>query len=203
MTLLSTITPAAELSPRNSRRFLLSGAGSDPGEMLVLSPEPEALLTGAQRRAVLTSLREGRASLGGRSWRAGFARIVFGMRQPAAYADDRLEMLRRYAILYRLEGGALSLDEDKRLLAAGLSSRQTAAARALVDAHYMPGRDAPRVPWTFAAMIGLAAAAAALFYRWIAVQFDDSAGALLITILLATWAVSIVSITSHPHGRPS
>jgi hypothetical protein len=201
MTQIAPLVPAAELVPHRARAFLLSGVLSIPGEALAQSPEPEVLLDRAQDGAVLTSLRDDRASVAGRSRHARFSRMVFGLRFPASFADGRLEALRRYAILYRFQGAALSLEEDERLLAAGLSAHQAAAARALVDAHYVPHRGRLRVPWSLVAMVALAVAAAAFFYRWLAAQFDDSAGALIVTIPLTIWVVSTVSVTGHPHSR--
>ncbi|HEX4737074.1 MAG TPA: hypothetical protein VH331_05895 [Allosphingosinicella sp.] len=203
MTYLGTIAPAAELAPRQSRAlaFLLSGAPSAPGEALALTAEPEVVLGREERAAVLTSLRDGRPSAAGSRWRTRVARIFFGLRPPVSLGNRRLEALRRYAVLYRLESSAMSVEEDERLLDSGLSVRHATAIRALVDAYYVPERSLPRVPWTMAAMVALVLVAAASLYRWLAAQFDDSAGALIVTILLATWVVSISAITAHPHGR--
>jgi hypothetical protein len=203
MSLLAPIVPAAELEPLQSEAisFLLSGASPGPGEALALSIEPEVVLGPQERAAVLVSLRDSRASAARSRRRSRFMRIVFGQRRRISLADDRLEALRRYAILYRLEGAALSREEEERLLGAGLSDRHATAARALVDAHYMPVRDRPRVPWTLAAMVGLAGLGATFLYRWLAAQFADSAGALIVTIMLAAWVVSFAAITGHPQGR--
>ncbi|HEY1605121.1 MAG TPA: hypothetical protein VGF77_05945 [Allosphingosinicella sp.] len=210
MTLLAAIAPAAELAPRESATlsFLLAGTASGPGETLALAPEPEMLLGRDERAAVLMALRDSRASLTGGGWRMRFARIAFGLGRPAAFASGRLEALRRYAAFYRLEGPALRFEEEERLRAAGFSGRHAAAARALVDAYYTPDRVRPPVPWTLVAMVALAAALSAFFYGWLAAQFGDSSGAFVVTILLATWVVSIAAVTGHPRraqgeaGRP-
>lgn len=203
MSLHAPITAAAEIEPLQSEAisFLLSGAASGPGEVLALSLEAEAELGPQERAAVLVSLRDSRASATRSRPRSRLMRILFGQGRRASLADGRLEALRRYAILYRLEGTALSGEEDARLLVAGISERAVAAARALVDAHYMPVRKGPRVPWTLAAIIGLAGLGAAFLYRWLAAQFADPAGALIVTILLATWAVSFAAVTGHPQAH--
>jgi hypothetical protein len=203
MSLLAPIAAAAELDPLQSEAlsFLLSGASAGAGEALALSPEPEVVLGRRERAAILMSLRDGRASVtGSRRWKR-FTRIAFGLQPPASLADVRLEALRRYATLYRIEGAALSIDEDERLLAAGVPDRHAAAARTLVDTYYVPDRDRRRVPWTLAAMIALAAFGAVFFDRWLAAQFDDAAGALIVTLLLAAWGVSFAAVTGHPRAQ--
>ena len=160
-------------------------------------------LSEAEKAALLASFADGRASLAAAGLGRRVARALFGLRPPVALAAARLEALRRYALLYRLEGAALPLEEDKRLREAGFSDRQADAARALVDAQ-SPRRSAR--PWLSGATIGAAllAAGAALAFmidRWLAQQVDDRLAAHVMTILLVTWIVSIVAITGHPHSR--
>ena len=174
-----------------------SGIDTEVQAAAVTSP-----LSGEEQRAVLASLADGRASIGAASF-GRFARGFFGLRPAAALAGERLEALRRYALLYRLEGAALTLDEDTRLRGAGFSDRQTEAARALVDAHASHRRERARGGGRLmaVALLAVAAAAIVLIDEWLARQVDDRLGALMITIMLVTWIVSIAAITSHPHTR--
>ncbi|HEX4739170.1 MAG TPA: hypothetical protein VH331_16590 [Allosphingosinicella sp.] len=159
-------------------------------------------LSGDEQAAVIASLADGRASIGVGSF-ARLVRAVFGLRLTAVFAGERLEALRRYALLYRIEGAALKLEEDARLRGAGFSDRQAEAARALVDAHAPHRRERMRGEGRLvgAALLAIAAAAILFIDRWLARQVDDRLGALLITILLVTWIVSIAAVTSHPHRR--
>jgi hypothetical protein len=58
---------------------------------------------------------------------------VFGEQNSNRLADDRLEALRRYAILYRLEGPQLPPLERSRLTEAGFDDHQKAQIDRLVE----------------------------------------------------------------------
>ena len=169
----------------------------------VRSAPAEPALSWEEQGAVLASLGDGRASIG----MSAFDRIVrafFGLRPAAPLAGARLEALRRYALLYRLRGAPLPPAEQARLRGAGFCERQAEAARALVDAHATLRRTRPRGGGRLvgALLFALAAAATLLIDQWLARQVDDGPSALIITIMLVTWIVSIAAITSHPHiGR--
>jgi hypothetical protein len=159
-------------------------------------------LSGDEQAAVFASLTDGRASIAAGAF-GRMVRAFFGLRPAAAFAGERLEALRRYALLYRLEGAALKLDEDARLRGTGFSERQAEAARTLVDAHAPYRRERTRAGGRLvgAALLVLAAAAILFIDQWLARQVDDRLGALLITIMLVTWIVSIAAVTGHPHRR--
>lgn len=101
---------------------------------------PEALpaamsattLSPLERTTVLLSLHDGRCSLG-ESKR--FDRIVgalFGVSRPSRLADERLEALRRYAVLLRLDGDAIDPVEAARVRDLGFSAGQLVAVRVLI-----------------------------------------------------------------------
>src|SRR5581483_184112 len=94
-------------------------------------------------------------------------------------------------------------EEDVRLRCAGFSDRQADAARTLVDAHapHRRKRGGGGGRLVGAGLVAVAAAAILFVDQWLARQVDDRLGALLITILLVTWIVSIAAVTSHPHRR--
>ena len=157
----------------------------------------------AEKAALLASFADGRASLAAAGLGRRVGRAIFGLRPPVRLAAARLEALRRYALLYRLEGAALPLDEDMRLREAGFSDRQAEAARALVDAQSphrreRPGKGGAMIP---AALLAAGAALAFLIDRWLAHQVDDPLAAHVVTILLVTSLVSIIAVTGHPHPR--
>ncbi len=85
-----------------------------------------------ERTTVLLSMHDGRCSLG---QSRGFDRIVgalFGIARPSRLADVRLEALRRYAVLLRLEGDAIAPTEAATLRDLGFSAGQLVAVRALL-----------------------------------------------------------------------
>lgn len=60
-----------------------------------------------------------------------FAQWLFGQAMSTQMADGRLEALRRYAVLARINGGMLSQAERDRFLAAGFSVRSAAEVERL------------------------------------------------------------------------
>ena len=160
-------------------------------------------LSEAEKAALFASFADGRASLAATGVRRRIARALFGLRPPVRLAAAGLEALRRYGLLYRLEGAALPLEEDERLREAGFSDRQAEAARALIDAQSLrrPARAGASGAMVAAALLAVGAGLAVLIDRWLTQQVDDPLAAHVVTILLVTWLVSIVAITGHPHPR--
>lgn len=64
------------------------------------------------------------ASIGTPKRFARFFERWFGFRRPSPLANERLEALRRFAVLARVTGGQLPAEEVKRFLAAGFSILQ-------------------------------------------------------------------------------
>ena len=67
------------------------------------------------------------ASIGPPSRFAAWFERWFGIERPRPLADSRLEALRRFAVLARVTGGQLPVDEVRRFLAAGFSRFQARA----------------------------------------------------------------------------
>jgi hypothetical protein len=104
---------------------LLDGlAGSMPAE---------AALTALELRTLQLSQADGRASLRAPRRIERLGAMLFGSRRVSGLANPRLEALRRFAILYRLEGAALDMAETARAEAAGLSAAMLDGVRRIVD----------------------------------------------------------------------
>ncbi|MDG2535726.1 hypothetical protein P6144_18845 [Sphingomonas sp. HITSZ_GF] len=107
----------------DSRAVLLEGmAGSIPAEAVLSPLELQTLqLSQADGRATLRAPRR-MERLGG---------LLFGSRRVAGLANPRLEALRRFAILYRLDG--FDSAEAARAEAAGYTAAALDWVRATVD----------------------------------------------------------------------
>lgn len=96
-------------------------------------PQVEAItLSPLERTTVLLSMHDGRCSL---VQSKRFDRVVgalFGISRPSRLADVRLEALRRYAVLLRLEGDAIDPAEAATLREVGFSESQLVAIRVLL-----------------------------------------------------------------------
>jgi uncharacterized protein (DUF2147 family) len=173
-----------------------------------LRPAPEAVSATAELSrdewtAVLLSAHDGRRSLLVGRTRGRLGRFFLGERRSAQLTSTRLEALRRYAVLYRLQGAGLAWEEDARLRAAGFSDRQAEAVRAIVDSFGGPKR-ADGAAWgataTLLAVTAISATPVLLVDRWLAAQLDDQLGALMLSILMTTGFVSFLCVAGHPHG---
>jgi hypothetical protein len=160
-------------------------------------------LSKTEQATLLASLADDRASVATTTSGRPLVRVLFGFPPPVRLAGARLEALRRYAVLYRLEGAALPPEEDSRLRKAGFSDRQVEAARGLIDARFQYEAAGTRAggKTITAALLATGATAAFLIDRWLAHQVDDTLSAHIMTIMLVTWLVSMGAITSHPHSR--
>lgn len=67
------------------------------------------------------------ASIGPPSRFARWFEHWFGIARPTPLADERLEALRRFAVLARVSGGRLPAEEIKRFIAAGFTRLQAYA----------------------------------------------------------------------------
>jgi len=173
------------------------------------APElPPRRLGRPERDAIALALSEGRAALRlGRVSRV-LGRAWLGMNEERLFAADRIEAIRRYAVRYRLEGGALPVAEDDRLRAAGVDEVEAAHLRAIVDDHVL-AKPMPRVARAARRLLGgllvaaLPALAAAIVYSWLAGQLEDRLSALVLSIVLVVALVSPVVVAGHPTGRPA
>jgi hypothetical protein len=159
-----------------------------------------APLDRTERSAVLLSRGDGRSSLDGHRASVWLGRLISGARPSARLSGDRLEGLRRYAILYRLDGEKLPAGEEARLLGLGYSATQAASVRAMVDA--MDFRSPRKRGWlTGLVLLAIAASAIYLLDAWLARQVDDPLSALVVTIALVTGVVSMLAVSAHPGAR--
>lgn len=163
----------------DTRAGLLEGlAGNAPAEA-VLSP--------IELRTLQLSQADGRASLRGPTRIERLGALLFGSRRVAGLANPRLEALRRFAILYRLEGAAIDAAELARAEAAGLSAALLEQVRRAVDA--WPRRAGPILrAASMLAAVALAATAGVATYLWLADEIDRPAAAMLIGVIAVTLA---------------
>ena len=95
------------------------------------SAAPSPGLSPLERSVVRLSLRDARSTLSASPrWLAGI-RGLLGFASPNALADPRLEALRRFAVLTRLDGVAAG-EEQARFLAAGFDPVQADQVAAMV-----------------------------------------------------------------------
>ncbi|MEA3001664.1 MAG: hypothetical protein QOH81_452 [Sphingomonadales bacterium] len=206
-----TARPAAAVPADLALAYLRAApaAAEPPSASAAPSPETDAIsetaaLTREEWTSVLLSVRDDRRSLRAVRARGRLGRFFFGNRRSPHLTSERLEALRRYAVLHRLDGGRLSAEEDQRLRRAGFSELQAGAVRAIVETFEAPARAAGAARsgrGVTAALLALSALLVTFIDRWLARQLDDSLGALLLSILMTISLVSFLSIAGHPHGR--
>ena len=189
--------PAAGIAPVYGTRPVALG-----------SPEEEAAYTllGRDERVLVLLSRDGsRLSALAGSWAASaesFLPALSAESQEARERQARLAVLRRFAILYRLDRSGLAFEEERRMAAAGYSDAQLAAVRFLVE-HFDRGKLRPGSRWTRSlAFLGLAGVGAWALQSRIGPAIDDTLLAWLLSILAATAIASFLSVTAHPReGR--
>ena len=164
-----------------SRIAMLEGmAGAVPTEV-VLSP--------LELRTLQLSQADGRASLRAPRRIERLGAMLFGSRRVSGLANPRLEALRRFAILYRLEGAAIDAGEAMRAEAAGFSAAALDRVRRIVD-----GGPLLRAASLLAGLV-LAMAASAAAYFWLADELEPAVAA----ILIGAGAVTLAPLFA---GRP-
>ena len=112
--------------------FLDLTVGAPPVQGELRGAHGDRVLDAQERKIVLLARTDPVSSLQ-RSGIHRVMRILFGIEPPHRLADQRLEALRRFAVLYRVHGSALPMREIERALAAGHSESVLARARALID----------------------------------------------------------------------
>ena len=79
-------------------------------------PAQSASFTALERQVITLAEADPVASIGAPRRFNRFFERWFGFKQPAPLANERLEALRRFAVLARVTGGQLPADEVKRFL---------------------------------------------------------------------------------------
>jgi hypothetical protein len=151
---------------------LNAGVPAFEGRTIAIASQPERLAP-QERLVVLLSRRDPLSSLAPRGTGSRLLGWLFGMKAPHRLADERLEALRRFAVLHRLrQGGAAEAADDARR--AGFSSAQLAQVRGLVDSAYAvrPLRSVGALTQRILfALVGLLAFAGLTV--WLTPQFDS------------------------------
>jgi hypothetical protein len=167
----------------DSRVALLEGMAGNARAEAVLSP--------LELRTLQLSQADGRGSLRAPRRVERLGAMLFGSRRVPGLANPRLEALRRFAILYRLEGAAIDAGEAARAEAAGFSAAALDRVRRIVDG--WPRRAGPLL--RAATLLAVSGSLAAYF--WLADQFEPAVAA----ILLGAVAVTLAPLfAGRPHG---
>lgn len=112
----------------------------------IVAGKPEPILGAFERDIVRMSFQDGRSSLAEVGRLVGIGMWLGGVRRKGGLANPRLEALRRYAILYRLNGQALEASEELAMDRAGFDARGVSEVRRIVDRHVAANALPPR-PW--------------------------------------------------------
>jgi hypothetical protein len=163
----------------DSQSGLLEGlAGSVPSE---------AMLTPLELRTLQLSQADGRASLRAPHRIERLSAVLFGSRRVSGLANPRLEALRRFAILYRLDGVALEAVEMARAEAAGLSAAALDRVRRIIDG--WPRRAGPLLrAASMLVVVALATLISLTAYFWLADELEPAVAAILLGAIAATLA---------------
>jgi hypothetical protein len=86
-----------------------------------------ASFTALERQVIVLAEADPVASIGAPKRFTRFFERWFGFKRPSPLANERLEALRRFAVLARVPGGQLPAEEVKRFLAANFSLPQARA----------------------------------------------------------------------------
>ena len=157
-----------------------------------------ARLGAIERQVVLLSRSDTAASLAARTTVSRISAMLFGIGAPQRLADPRLEALRRYAVMYRLNGDDAAETDAAR--AAGYSDGELAQARGLLDrirgtAPNTGGRLA-RLMGSLALLGGLTTASALALIDY----FDSEALAIILT---GVGLASLLSLFAERSSGPT
>jgi hypothetical protein len=163
------------------------------------NPAQPAGLTTLEREVVRASLSDGPTSVDGKRRLLPKLLWLLGFDSRRGLANGRLEALRRYAVLYRLDRNAIDAAELDRFRAAGYSLDQAALVRRLVDIRPRRRRRHSTRGWLTTATILVAAVAImALGNALIARNLgDDLIGWILMGAALATAGPFFASVSGR------
>ncbi len=167
--------------------YLDTGLGTGAGlhEGLAGTVSAEAALSPLELRTLQLSQVDGRASLRAPRRIERIGAMLFGSRRVSGLANARLEALRRFAVLYRLDGARLDSGEIARAQAAGLSAVMLNRVQHIIDG--WPRRAGALVrAASVLAVVGLATVAGATGYFWLAEELDPMVAAILVGAVTVT-----------------
>lgn len=148
-------------------------------------PAPPPRLSALERETVRVSLVDDAWSDDSGRRLVAVTRWLFGVEPARRLANDRLEALRRYAILYRLLGSGMAQEERQRVIDAGFAAKQ------LEEAHALVARLAPPTPGLRQRLIRWSGGAAAAglvaygLYMWLVENLGDGTISMVVLLLLA------------------
>ncbi|MBB3473541.1 hypothetical protein [Sphingomonas sp. BK345] len=144
-----------------------------------------------ERQAVLVSRSDDARSLrtGGRAHR--FKALVFGHRPVSKLANERLEAIRRYAVLYRLKGAKLGQGEVAAAYATGISAAKLALVRSMVDRWRVPATKSRLATHLIQATV--AVSSAAWLYSWLSEETGDGLIAIILVLVIFITIIAVAS----------
>ena len=159
-----------------------------PGTGVASAPTPTAGLDPLERQIVLLSRGDGVRSVQARCRWDWILDLIYGFNPARSLADQKLEALRRYAVLRRLHGDQIAPEELDHVRAAGFAPSKLASLHRMVDPWRAPRHRHQMLQQSL--MILAICLFGALLYPWI----SDSVGDELIAVLL----LGVAFVTSLP-----
>lgn len=143
-----------------------------------------------ERQAVLVSRSDDARSLRTSGRIDRFKALVFGHRPASRLADERLEAIRRYAVLYRLKGAELDSREVAVANSIGISAAKLALVRSMVDRGRLPAANGRSAAPFLQATVAISSAV--WLYNWLSQETGDS---LIAAILVLVSLLTIIAVT--------
>jgi hypothetical protein len=97
---------------------------TEAGRLFASDDSDEAQFAPLEIQVIRLAEADPVASIGAPSRFAAFFERWFGIERPKPLADGRLEALRRFAVLARVTGGQLPIEEVRSFIAAGFTRLQ-------------------------------------------------------------------------------
>lgn len=162
---------------------------------VIASRTAQPTLDALDREVVRMSFNDHRSSLKEPAWLARIGIWMGSIRRKNGLANPRLELLRRYAILYRLKGKTLSANEELALVGAGYDLAAIREVRRLVDRH-VAGKAGSRRPGLRGTLPVLAMIAA---FACMMLLVERAAGDFAVSAMVA----ALISVTLLSLHRPA
>lgn len=157
-------------------------------------------LSDLEGQTVFLSLRDGRLSVGQPTWTCRMLTIVVGHHRQNRMADPRLEALRRYSVLYRLDGPRIGAAELGLLNSAGFSLSQIGDVQDQID-HLTNRRwDRSRTGFGLLTAAGTLLAMT-LLIGWLSISLGDRLIACIVVGLAAVTLAPLICGRSHHHSE--